>query len=118
MLRMVELLAKLKRETQEIPAIGFSPRPTVEFLHNLGAQRKININACANVLKFPVGELCDQKKFNELTWVSVTLKFRCAICQLWRGLNAYQTHINYLLREKNFLQLSQTKFVTKFMYGY
>ena len=50
---------------QDIPAVGFSPRPTIEFLHNFCAQRKISTNACANVLKFPVGELCDQKKFNE-----------------------------------------------------
>ena len=58
--------------------------------------------------------------FVELTWVSVTLKLRCVICELWRGLNSYQTHINYLLREKKCVQLSRKslcKFATKFMYG-
>ena len=51
---------------QHIPAIGFSPRPTIEFLHNLSTPRKISTNTCSNVLKIPgLNELCDQKKFNE-----------------------------------------------------
>jgi hypothetical protein len=50
---------------QHVPAVGFSPRPTIEFLHNLNTPRKISTNTCANVLKFPVNELCDQKKFSE-----------------------------------------------------
>lgn len=50
---------------RNVPAIGFSPRPTIVFQHNLDMQRKINTNTCANTLKFPVSGLDDGKKFSE-----------------------------------------------------
>ena len=39
-----------------IPAIGFSPQPTIEFQHGFGVNRKLSANTCGNVLKLPVCE--------------------------------------------------------------
>ena len=50
---------------QHVPAVGFSSLPIIEFLHHLNTPRKISANTCANILRFPVNELCDQEKFNE-----------------------------------------------------
>ncbi|XP_028412413.1 G2/M phase-specific E3 ubiquitin-protein ligase-like [Dendronephthya gigantea] len=50
---------------RHIPAVGFSPRPTIVFLHHLHMARKISTNSCANILKFPVSGLNDGKKFSE-----------------------------------------------------
>lgn len=41
---------------ESIPAIGFSPQPTIEFQHGFGASRKLSANTCGNVLKLPVSE--------------------------------------------------------------
>ena len=48
---------------QHVPAVGFSPRPTIVFLHHLHMARKISTNSCANILKFPVSGLEDGKNF-------------------------------------------------------
>ena len=49
----------------DVPAIGFSPHPTIEFLHDEDSTRKMSANTCANVLKLPVKGLCDEVKFAE-----------------------------------------------------
>ena len=41
---------------RDIPAIGFLPRPSVEFLHGDNAKQKLSANTCANILRFPVTE--------------------------------------------------------------
>ena len=62
----------------EIPAIGFTPRPSVEFLHEQQS-RKISASTCSNTLKIPVNTVsCDYNNFckefmhlwyNELFWI-------------------------------------------------
>lgn len=49
----------------DVPAIGFSPHPTIEFLHDLDSTRKMSASTCANVLRIPVTGMCDQSKFAE-----------------------------------------------------
>ena len=49
----------------DVPAISFSPHPTIEFLHDEDSTRKMSANTCANVLKLPVKGLCDEVKFAE-----------------------------------------------------
>lgn len=47
----------------EIPAIGFTPRPSIEFLH-LEQSRKISASTCSNTLKIPVNTVsCDYNNF-------------------------------------------------------
>ena len=47
----------------EIPAIGFTPRPSVEFLHEQQS-RKISASTCSNTLKIPVNTVsCDYNNF-------------------------------------------------------
>ena len=48
---------------QNVPAIGFSPHPTIVFQHDLVTLRKISTNTCANILKFPVSGLDAEKDF-------------------------------------------------------
>ena len=50
---------------RDVPAIGFSPRPTIEFLYDLDTPRKMSANTCANVLKFPVAGLSEYTMFAE-----------------------------------------------------
>ena len=50
---------------QNVPAVGFSPHPTIVFQHDLVISRKISTNTCANILKFPVSGLEDRKRFSE-----------------------------------------------------
>ena len=62
----------------EIPAIGFTPKPSVEFLHEQQS-RKISASTCSNTLKIPVNTVsCDYNNFckefmhlwyNELFWI-------------------------------------------------
>ena len=49
---------------QNVPAIGFSPRPTIVLQHDLVVQRKISTSTYANILKFPVSSLDDIKRFS------------------------------------------------------
>jgi hypothetical protein len=49
----------------DIPAIGFTPRPTIKFSHNVLPKRKLSANTCANILTIPVADMEDYSKFAE-----------------------------------------------------
>ena len=51
--------------SEEIPAIGFGPRPTIEFLHEVETPRKLSVSTCANVLTLPVAGMAEYKKFSD-----------------------------------------------------
>eukprot|EP00112_Aurelia_sp_Birch-Aquarium-sp1_P025839 Seg883.4 transcript_id=Seg883.4/GoldUCD/mRNA.D3Y31 product="G2/M phase-specific E3 ubiquitin-protein ligase" protein_id=Seg883.4/GoldUCD/D3Y31 len=51
--------------SEEIPAIGFSPRPTIEFLHDLETPRKLSVSTCANVITLPVAGIAEYKHFSD-----------------------------------------------------
>eukprot|EP00794_Sanderia_malayensis_P004279 gene4279-4846_t len=51
--------------SEEILAIGFSPRPTIEFLHEVETQRKLSVSTCANVPTLPVAGIAEYKNFSD-----------------------------------------------------
>ena len=56
---------------EDIPAIGFTPRPKVRFCHETNPQlvRKLTANTCANILTLPVFGMSEYTKFSqELTF--------------------------------------------------
>ena len=56
---------------EDIPAIGFTPRPKVRFCHETNPQlvRKVTANTCANILTLPVFGMSEYTKFSqELTF--------------------------------------------------
>lgn len=49
----------------DIPVIGFCPRPTIKFSHNAVPNRKLSANTCANILTIPVAGMREYSKFSE-----------------------------------------------------
>lgn len=50
---------------EDIPAIGFTPRPTIQFLHDSLPRRKMSSNTCANILTIPEAGMFDLTKFED-----------------------------------------------------
>ena len=48
-----------------IPAIGFTPRPTIQFSHDSLSKRKMTANTCGNILTIHVTGMSDLSKFEE-----------------------------------------------------
>ncbi len=61
----VENILQFVTGSEEVPAIGFSPKPTIEFVHESEVLRKLSVSTCANILTFPVAGMTDYKKFSD-----------------------------------------------------
>lgn len=52
--------------SNDIPAIGFIPQPTILFLHGENAKQKLSANTCSNTLKLVItDDLCKYNNFQE-----------------------------------------------------
>ena len=50
----------------EVPAIGFSPRPTLQFNHDTAVERKLSVSTCANILTIPISDrMCALESFEK-----------------------------------------------------
>ena len=47
----------------DIPAIGFTPRPSIRFYHDTENPSKLSANTCGNVLTIPVTKMSEYAKF-------------------------------------------------------
>ena len=50
---------------EDIPAIGFTPRPSIRFYHDSENPRKLSANTCGNVLTIPVTKMYEYARFSE-----------------------------------------------------
>eukprot|EP00794_Sanderia_malayensis_P001016 gene1016-337_t len=57
---------------EEVPAIGFTPKLTIQFLHDADTPRKLSVSTCANVITIPVHGMAEYESFaNEFTFCMV-----------------------------------------------